>query len=324
MSRKEWGDVSLLIVRGLAGVVLFSGLPGGAYATLADFAVLSTTGDIIGNRNNFDVNSGSGAGHVGAGVRIHLGGSGDVAGSLIAGQSNPANNGITVGNNATIHGACVTAGGTIVLGGGTTCVGGQDTDGVNLLLTDLVSAITEALGLNAELTALTSTQTLGVLNTANNVTTNLNLVAGLNVIDYTSMSLGAGNTVQINSTGATDTAVVRIAGALTTGNNMNIVLTGGITEDRVIFQLGGNIALGGSGQYRANFLALSGSCTQGNGNTIFGNLICSGNIDPGGSTIFQNLAFDGDLVVIPEPGTYIMLATGLAAIGLYGRRSRRS
>ena len=179
-------------------------------------------------------------------------------------------------------------------------------------------AFTEAQNLQTFLDGQTATQTFGALTGTTTITGG---AGGLDVIDFASLH----NDTLTLSGGANDIFVLRTSGDVHT--NRTVTLTGGLTADHVIWDLGG-----ASG----NVLQTSG------GDSLFGTFLDT----KGGDFQFSALSLDGQLIntgghiqfvsnstltgspftppSVPEPTTWAMMLLGFAGLGAALRTWRRA
>jgi choice-of-anchor A domain-containing protein len=176
-------------------------------------------------------------------VNIGLSFHDSLAGDAIA--SRPKGVAILMGPADSAAGECVTGGGVVLLGALSACVGGIDQSGTNSKATTLLpDANTDAAAFAQTLAGLTATQTLAAiaLNTSQNYS--ITAAAGLNVIALPSIVTKGNNTITITAS-ADDTVVINIGsagtpGELLLGPSTQILLSGGITPDRVVFNVVGD------------------------------------------------------------------------------------
>jgi hypothetical protein len=226
-----------------------------------------------------------------------------VNGDVIARAS--ASVAINLGNGSEVAGACVTGGGTVSLP--SECSGGVDTSGANSEVTMLLpNAGIDAAAFSAFLAALPATRTLPAINLATNRTVTIEVDTGLNVLDVPSIVTGAKAAVTISGPAAAmvviNVGVEGAPGLLNLGNASSILLVGGITPDKVVFNivggLGGDpnappskrwqsVRLGNNTTFNGTLLAPQQGFISGNGNTpspivingalLFGHSIFVGN-----------------------------------------------
>jgi choice-of-anchor A domain-containing protein len=284
------------------------------------FAVLSSGGDVsLKNRVNIASVSVSGSvacpgavgclGNVG-GTTVLMGRgnasapdtvSGDVIGSagppqgLNCAGNPPGTTSICLGNDSEIAGQCITGGGAV--SSPSECAAGTDTTGTNPeLTTTYAQAGNDAATFSASLAGLTATQTLSAITLGSHGSATISGGAGINVIAVPSITTGTKATITINA-GATEFVIVNVgtttdAGSLQLGNGVQVVLSGGITPDHVIFNLigaGTTAQLGNDTVFNGTILAPQGQFTSGDGNTpspviINGSLLFGGSISIGNNT----------------------------------------
>jgi choice-of-anchor A domain-containing protein len=309
----------------LAGAHLAAGQNLGAAKS---FAVLSS-GD-VSFKNHVNINQVSGSassacpGSVGCpadvgGVTILMGRgnasspdtvSGDVIGSgnpsngLNCARNAPGTTAICLGNDSEIAGQCATGGGAIDTP--SECSLGADVSGANPDVTTLLPQADSAIvSFSASLAALAATQTLPEIALGTRGTTSITTTPGLNVISIPAITTGTNSTITITA-GASDTVVINVgsssaSGSIQLGNGASVVLTGGITPDRVLFNLVGGSAtaqLGNNTVFNGSILAAQGQFTSGDGNTpnpvlINGALLFGGSVTIGNNTNLNFYPFVG-------------------------------
>jgi hypothetical protein len=231
-----------------------------------------------------------------------LTGSGDVGGqsiSLATGASTGADTvanprGITLGQRATVAGACVTTGTSIKLRDGASCAS-QDTSGSGADLTVLSSAIAELANFQTMLATTPTTQTLTAINLPlNGSMTITDTIAGQqNIISMPSVTLKKGATLELSG-GPSDTVILEISGKLKLGSGARITLTGGLTAAQVLISTGGkSVSIPKSTALSATLLAPFGKCTLTRAATVNGAILCSGKV---------TLAAGAQLVFTPFTG----------------------
>jgi len=159
----------------------------------------------------------------------------------------------------------------------------------------------------------------------NGTTTVNSLCAGCtNVIDISSLNLGNGQTLTLNGS-ATDQFIVNVSGNFVL-NSGRIVLTGGLTADDVVF----NVTASGNAVQTSGGLnnesVVNGILLAPNSGIAFAPGLINGELIAGGQTVHLVSGANTNEVIsiatIPEPSTYLLLAIGLMALGLF--RPRRS
>lgn len=261
--------------------------------------------------------------------------------SQIAGNAsmspNPAR--LVVGGSlsATNGGVGSGQGGAIYRGGsqsgsGFTATGGVNPGGVTpAALFDFAAAMVAYQSLSTQIGALAVTgTTLSQFSTLSLVGLN----PTVNVFNVTVAQLNGTNTVTISAP-STSTVLINITGAGTpTFQNGQVMLQGGLTESRILWNLPTATALSlpGSKNPNGTILAPFAAVTGGFG-ALDGQLI-AGSFS--GSTEFHmrdrdgsgggNTYFDGDLPTaqIPVPAGVFLMLPGLAIIGRMAWRGRRA
>jgi choice-of-anchor A domain-containing protein len=292
------------------------------------FAVLSS-GD-VSFKNRVNVNQVSGS--VGAVCPGSVGCPGDVGGvTVLMGRGNasspdtvsgaviasanssqglncsknaPGTTAICLGNDSEIAGLCATGGGAIDTP--SECALGADTSGTNADVTTLLPQADSAIvTFSASLAALPVTQTVPEIALGTRGSTTITTSPGLNVISIPAITTGTNSTVTITA-GPSDTVVINMgssseSGSLQLGNGASVVLTGGITPDRVIFNLVGastTAQLGNNTVFNGSIVAPQGQFTSGDGNTpnpvvINGALLFGGSVSLGNNTNLNFYPFAG-------------------------------
>jgi hypothetical protein len=311
------GIVALVVVQ-----PALSQQPGAA----ASFAVLSASDVTFKNRVNINQvgTAGNCPGSVGCpgdvgGVTVLMGRgnaaapdtvSGDVAASATSSQglncagNPPGTTAICLGNDSEIAGLCATGGGAIDVP--SECAAGSDTSGNNPDVTTLLPQANSVLaGFSNGLAALPSTQTLQEIALRSQGSFTISTTPGRNVIAVPAISTGTKATITITA-GATDTVVINVGsttepGSLQLGNGASVVLSGGITPDRVIFNMLGSstaVQLGNNTTFNGSILGAQGQFTSGDGNTpnpvnINGALWFGGSVALGNNTNLNFYPFVG-------------------------------
>jgi choice-of-anchor A domain-containing protein len=292
------------------------------------FAVLSSGDVTFKNRVNVNQASSSGGpvcpgsvgcpGNVG-GVTVLMGrgnaSSPDtVSGNVIASASSsqglncaknaPGTTAICLGNDSEVAGLCATGGGAI--DSPSECALGVDTTGSNPDVTgQLPQADSAIASFSAALAALPATQTLAEIALGTRGSTSITTSPGLNVISVPAITTGTNSTITITA-GPSDTVVINMgstseSGSLQLGNSASVILSGGITPDRVIFNLVGastTAQLGNNTVFNGSILAPQGQFTSGDGNTptpitINGALLFGGSVSIGNNTNLNFYPFVG-------------------------------
>jgi hypothetical protein len=183
-------------------------------------------------------------------------GADQISGDLIAGATasqglncsgqKPGTTAICLGNITSVAGACVTGGGGV--SNSTDCAS-VNTTGTNVEVANILAkAGPDAAAFSAFLAALPATQTLAAINVVLGGGTTITANAGLNVVAVPSIVIGSGGTLTINGPSSAQIVInvgsVASPGVLTLALSANVQLSGGITPDRVVFNV-----LGGGGQF---------------------------------------------------------------------------
>lgn len=231
--------------------------------------------------------------------------SGDVAASANAAQgfncagNAPGTTAVCLGNDSEIAGLCATGGGAIDTP--SECALGADSSGSNPDVTTLLPQGLAAISpFSSSVAALATTQTLAEIALGSHGVSSIATTPGLNVIAVPAITTGTKATITITA-GATDTVVINIgsstsSGSLQLGNGASVLLSGGITPDRVVFNLIGSstaVQLGNNTTFNGTIVAAQGQFTSGDGNSpspvvINGALLFGGSIAIGNNT---NLTF---------------------------------
>jgi hypothetical protein len=144
---------------------------------------------------------------------------------------------------------------------------------------------------------------------------------GLQVFSATSINVTRTLTISGNSS---DLIVINYGGSAVFGNQGShigqIVLTGGITPDQVLFNLTGtgtDLTISGGDTLFADFI-VRGAYNVSNA-TLAGRILGS----TGASTIGSNFVLNVPADATPEPGEWALIAGGLGALFYLGRRRSR-
>ena len=298
----------------LFSMALLAMLPAAAGAvTLGDalnFAALSDTGDvIISNTARVSVNALGAA----AGQNVTLGNTSLDSNDVIA-----TSGVVTLGNYAKVKGECITNGGAVVLGTGAKC-GSTDTSGSNAKLALVSQALTDVGTFESALASQTPTQTLGPISlAAGKKTTVTDTVAGLNIIQVDSITLGNSSTLTISGA-SSDFTVLNIVGDLSIGSGAHLALTGGIISSHVLINVQGTIPTWlNSTVIGATIVAPNSGVTAGSGAKLDGAIIADGTITfgPNATLIFQPSLVDVPSGTPPPPLTlgraagFLLVSTG--------------
>ncbi len=166
------------------------------------------------------------------------------------------------------------------------------------------------------------------------------LTLGIGVYKFLSAAQLTG-TLTINFAGQSNSSIVfQIGSTLTTASASNIIVENGNATDGIFFNVGSSATLGTTTTFAGNILAqqsitlttgaeilcgraiaLNGAVTMDT-NTISDNCAPGGNYGSGRSD-FGSLGFSGQLgASVVEPGTAVLLASGLAGLAMLMRVGR--
>jgi len=322
----RWKEIAAhLLCAGVISCVLSASAA--AQGTAASFAVLSSSDVTLKNRVNIGnaavlpsscPGSAGCVGNIG-GTTILMGrGNGSapdtVAGDVIASASSsqglncsnnpPGTTSICLGNDSEIAGLCVTGGGAV--SSPSECAAGTDTTGSYAeVVTLLPHALSDAVSFSSTLAGLTATQNVPAIVLGTRGSKTFSSSGGLNVVSVPSITTGTNATITVNGS-ASDKFVFNIGtsadpGSLQLGNGASVLLSGGITPDRVIFNLigsGTTAQLGNHIVFNGTMLASQGQFTSGDGDTpnpvlINGALWFGGSIAIGNNTNLNFYPFVG-------------------------------
>jgi hypothetical protein len=216
----------------------------------------------------------------------------------------PGTTGICLGNDSEVAGLCATGGGAIDTP--SECALGVDTTGSHSDVTTLFPQANSAVvAYSASLGSLAVTQNIPEIALGSRGKVTITTNPGLNVIAVPAITTGSNATVTI-SAGPNDTVVINVgtsdnSGSLQIGNGGSVVLSGGITPDRVILNLLGSSTtaqLGNNTTFNGTVIATQGQFTSGDGNTpnpviINGALLFGGSVAIGNNTNLNFYPFVG-------------------------------
>jgi len=188
---------------------------------------------------------------------------------------------------------------------------------------NLSQANTDALNASSTFAALAPTTS--VPGGQVNGTTTINGVAGVNVVDISSLNLGNGQTLTLNGPAGSQFVIDDSGNFVLNSGRIN--LTGGLTVTDVVFDItaSGN-AISSSGGLN-NESILNGILLAPNSGIAFAPGLINGEAIAGGSTIhFVSGASVNDTASptpVPEPTTISLLLAGLFALGFGARLGKR-
>jgi hypothetical protein len=191
------------------------------------------------------------------------------------------------------------------------------TGGTKLGQTYVDAALDQILGISNYWAGASGQTSLGALNKPMTIGT---IGAGIQVFSVTSINLTKAITIQGNST---DLIIINDPGAAVFGsggsNHGNIVLSGGITPDQVLFNLTGTgnvLSISGGDTLSADFILKQGSYNLSNATV-------NGRILGGQGTLTLGASFEEIAPPVPEPGAWGLMAGGIGVLLYLGRRLRK-
>jgi hypothetical protein len=200
-------------------------------------------------------------------VNIQLWNNNFLAGDAIAGQTRGT--ALFFNDKDTAGGQCVTGGGGVTLESLSKCDDGFDQSGTNPKATTLLpNANSDAAVFAQTLAGLTATQTLAAISLDSGQNYTITTETGVNVIDVPSIVAAGSNQITVEA-GATDAVIINIGsvgtpGELVLGIATQIVLSGGITPDRVLFNVigsGNPVSIGATSIINGTVLAVDDEIT---------------------------------------------------------------
>lgn len=214
-------------------------------------------------------------------------------------------------NNPAVINGNINFAGTVNVSNSGAVVNGSINGGVTGVETDLnnLNALSSMLG--------GETGTPVAISIANGGSQTINASSGTldgtgnRVFTVTSLSFVNGSTLTINGS-ASDYVVLNFN--FNTHFSGTIDLTGGITQDQVLFNLigGANLVNGDTLQFAANNVTQYGTFLDPNGTITVNSVNLIGHLY-GGDTHDMQIVSNGT-VAVPEPQTYALLALGLASV----------
>jgi cysteine-rich repeat protein len=223
---------------------------------------------------------------------IHLGKSAQLTNSADAVAPAVSGTAIRLAKLAHISGDAVTGGGNIILGKNAVIDGSQDKDGMNPKLDQCTAASYRANTARTQLAALTPTMSLGQVNVPKLGTQNVVLAPNQNVLDADLITVGRSAILQLQGDPSTTQVIVRVAGNLALKRSAKMLLTGGLTEDKVIFLVDGTAKLGGGAEFHGTIDG-SSSVTAGQLGTVYGQLLSDKSLKLSGAATVHHIPFAG-------------------------------
>ena len=192
--------------------------------------------------------------------------------------------------------------GTVFLNTGVAKTGNVAASG-GYVTADLSSAISSALSEASTLKGLTATQTFGTLPGGFSITGN----GGVNVVDVAGINMSSGALTL--SGNANDIFIINVSGDFKSSNS-DMVLSGGVTANHVLFNITGNVAItgGGGNNFYGTILAPSSDVSVHDKN-LTGEIIGNTIEDTSGFTVTGTPA-------VPLPAPLVASAALMALLGL--------
>jgi hypothetical protein len=149
--------------------------------------------------------------------------------------------------------------------------------------------------------------------------------SGLEVFSITSFFMADRGTLAL--TGAADNTFVFLVGSFFgVGFDWGVTLSGGLTPNNVLFYVGGAFTALDRADIAGTVFGQS-TCSVEDDTTWAGSLICAGNINIDQRLNLNATAFNyaaTEASAIPEPGTWLLLGGGLAAVAAFCRKRSRA
>lgn len=162
--------------------------------------------------------------------------------------------------------------------------------------------------------SLSTASTLANSLTVNGTFSNNTITGTGSVVVYDLSSITKSLTIDGNST---QTFIINVSQGITL-NSSSITLEGGISADKVLFNVGGSITTNGSTTLNGTFLDVNNGITLNGSTSVHGSLVAGGAITSNGSTSVNASIFEGATVsTAPELPTSTM--AGLALLLVVGK-----
>ena len=277
--------------------------------TLGDFdtyGLLVNDGAANGDINTAPVNANIGIGTITGKVNLHN--------EVVKGKVDTSGNAADVVSDGNITGT------QPVSRGGASPSGSPAS--VNSNVAAVESAITTAKALSSTYGAEAASGTAVTINGTTTINASAGFLdaSGARLFTASGFSIGNGHTVTINGS-ASDYVVINITG--NSGNKLDgaLTLTGGITPNQVLINF---IGSGGAVQGAANGATLQGTFLIPNEKVQLNSLTIVGHLFGGAAgqdfQFVSNALMAQPLTAVPEPTTLLLGATGLVALGVWGRK----
>ena len=277
--------------------------------TLGDFdtyGLLVNDGAANGDINTAPVNANIGIGTITGKVNLHN--------EVVKGKVDTSGNAADVVSGGNITGT------QPVSRGGASPSGSPAS--VNSNVAAVESAITTAKALSNTYGAEAASGTPVTINGTTTINASAGFLdaSGARMFTASGFSIGNGHTVTINGS-ASDYVVINITG--NSGNKLDgaLTLTGGITPNQVLINF---IGSGGAVQGAANGATLQGTFLIPNEKVQLNSLTIVGHLFGGAAgqdfQFVSNALMAQPLTAVPEPTTLLLGATGLVALGVWGRK----
>ena len=277
--------------------------------TLGDFdtyGLLVNDGAANGDINTAPVNANIGVGTITGKVNLHN--------EVVKGKVDTSGNAADVVSGGNITGT------QPVSRGGASPSGSPAS--VNSNVAAVESAITTAKALSNTYGAEAASGTPVTINGTTTINASAGFLdaSGARLFTASGFSIGNGHTVTINGS-ASDYVVINITG--NSGNKLDgaLTLTGGISPNQVLINF---IGVGGSVQGAANGATLQGTFLIPNEKVQLNSLTIVGHLFGGAAgqdfQFVSNALMAQPLTAVPEPTTLLLGATGLVALGVWGRK----